>query len=372
MDVLGLTVPLNTPAAPGLGAAEPTALATDTQGAALDFAALLAAGLVPPQQLAQDVSAPQPRNHATSQLEEAAGEATPATDAASPALVAPQLPMHPALPMPGAETRKGQPSTERPEGAAPPQAMRAEPGPAATIPTSAAPVAAGATPVAAGAATIAADTAVAHGLDAGDPAQIQSGPRAGSELLAAQLIPPHGAPNAEAPDNASEHAAPEVAAHAIHFPSVSHRTQPTAVLEVAAPVTSRHFAEALSQRVVWMADKDAQVAELHLNPPELGPVEVRLTLAGDEASAQFVSPHAEVRNAIEASLARLREALAEAGIELGQASVSADSFRGDQSASQSASRQGGAGYVEASRTAERPGTNPAAATARRGLVDVFA
>lgn len=76
-----------------------------------------------------------------------------------------------------------------------------------------------------------------------------------------------------------------------------------------------------------MVDKDAQIAELRINPPDLGPVEVRLTVSGDQASAKFVSAHAEVREALETSIARLRESFAEAGIQLGEASVSAESFR---------------------------------------------
>ena len=103
-------------------------------------------------------------------------------------------------------------------------------------------------------------------------------------------------------------------------------SQPSALLEVQAPVSEPGFAQALSRQVVWMVDKDAQVAELRINPPELGPVEVRLTLTHDSAAAEFVSPHAEVRAAIENAIVRLRESMAEAGIQLGEASVSAESF----------------------------------------------
>jgi flagellar hook-length control protein FliK len=52
-----------------------------------------------------------------------------------------------------------------------------------------------------------------------------------------------------------------------------------------------------------------------------------LNVKSDQATATFVSANAEVREAIESALPRLREMLAGAGVELGQTNVSAESFR---------------------------------------------
>jgi len=169
-------------------------------------------------------------------------------------------------------------------------------------------------------------------------------------------------------------AATEAAVHALNLHSVEQRPalqQPTAVLDVGAPVSSPGFADALSQQVVWMVDKDAQIAELRINPPELGPVEVRLTVNGDQASAQFVAAHQEVREALETSIARLRESLADAGIQLGQASVSDQSFREQAEAQADARHAGRAGY-EVSKGAGEQGAATASVHVRRGLVDIFA
>ena len=81
---------------------------------------------------------------------------------------------------------------------------------------------------------------------------------------------------------------------------------------------------ALGQKVLWMVSQQQQVAELSLNPPDLGPLQVVLTINNDQASAMFVSPHADVRQALEAALPRLREMMAEGGISLGSATVNAD------------------------------------------------
>lgn len=92
-------------------------------------------------------------------------------------------------------------------------------------------------------------------------------------------------------------------------------------LAVEAPVRGPMFSQELGERVVWLSARQGQVAEIALNPPHLGPLEVKLSLSGNEAGAQFYSPHAPVREAIEAALPRLREMLAEAGVTLGQTQV---------------------------------------------------
>ncbi len=84
-----------------------------------------------------------------------------------------------------------------------------------------------------------------------------------------------------------------------------------------------------SQKIVWLASHQKQSAELTLNPPHLGNIEVsvRIDSTTNTATASFVSAHADVRESIESALPRLREMFAHAGISLGQTNVSAESFR---------------------------------------------
>ena len=83
---------------------------------------------------------------------------------------------------------------------------------------------------------------------------------------------------------------------------------------------SQHFGE----KIVWLAKNDQQSAQININPPELGPVQITLNLSGDQAKVTFASPHAEVRQAIENSLPQLKEMLSSAGINLGQSNVGAN------------------------------------------------
>ncbi|MGK5054494.1 flagellar hook-length control protein FliK [Janthinobacterium sp. RB2P8] len=110
--------------------------------------------------------------------------------------------------------------------------------------------------------------------------------------------------------------------------------QPSALQQAAAAVavpadklTGRvgtpAWDQQLGQKVVWMAAGGDQSATLTLNPPDLGPVQVVLTVTNDQADAAFMSAQPEVRQALEAAMPRLREMMSEAGIAFGSATVSA-------------------------------------------------
>ena len=127
-----------------------------------------------------------------------------------------------------------------------------------------------------------------------------------------------------------------------------------------------------------MARQDLQSAQITLNPPQLGPIEVSLDIRNEQATATFVSANPEVREAIESSLPRLREMLAGVGVELGQANVSHESFRqaseqnnngNGRQTSDAGTRQSAAGGTL------QPGIMAADTShlrSGRGLVDTFA
>lgn len=70
-------------------------------------------------------------------------------------------------------------------------------------------------------------------------------------------------------------------------------------------------------------------AELSLNPPDLGPLRISISVSDNVAHAVFMSPHAAVRQAVENALPQLQQTLANAGISLGQASVNDQAERQD-------------------------------------------
>lgn len=92
---------------------------------------------------------------------------------------------------------------------------------------------------------------------------------------------------------------------------------------VSSPLGDARWPQDLGNQIVWLAKNDQQAAQINITPAQLGPIQISLNMNGDQATAVFASPHAEVRQAIEEALPRLREMLAGAGIELGQANVGA-------------------------------------------------
>jgi flagellar hook-length control protein FliK len=144
-----------------------------------------------------------------------------------------------------------------------------------------------------------------------------------------------------------------------------------ATARIDTPVGTEGWGDALRQKIVWLVDRGQQSAELHVNPPHLGPVEVVLNLADDGARIVFSSPHASVRDAIEASLAELRTALAERGLALGEALVSADPGTAREQLRDQAARSPQRLATAGAETL--PGTMPETVTpVRQGLVDIFA
>jgi flagellar hook-length control protein FliK len=89
-------------------------------------------------------------------------------------------------------------------------------------------------------------------------------------------------------------------------------------------------------------------AELHLNPADMGPVQVRIEMNGSSAQVNFVAQHWETRQIIEASFASLSNALQEAGIQLSGSGVS------DQAPQQQASSGFGARGEDAPRPWQSP------------------
>jgi flagellar hook-length control protein FliK len=135
-------------------------------------------------------------------------------------------------------------------------------------------------------------------------------------------------------------------------------------------VSSPRFNEEFSRQVVWIVTHELQQAELRLDPPELGPVRVVIHLRESEASAAFSALHPQTREAIEAALPRLKDMLAEAGIALGGATVSAEGFEGWRRFD--GERPSFPFLVHNGPDTETAAVAEISSQRRRGLVDLFA
>jgi len=171
----------------------------------------------------------------------------------------------------------------------------------------------------------------------------------------------------EAQTSASSMLAAAAPAHASHSTS--------AALSVSTPLHESGWKSDFAQKVVWVATSQNQTAELTLTPPNMGSIEVSLHIDKDSATATatFASANAEVRETIETALPRLREMLAGIGIQLGQANVSAESFR--QTANQGSESSTSSRTSNDILASDRQGSQTPAQVVTalgRGLVDLFA
>ena len=147
---------------------------------------------------------------------------------------------------------------------------------------------------------------------------------------------------------------------------------------IATPLGNSGWAGEFSQKINWVSTQQNQVAELHLNPPDLGPLNVVLKISDNQATALFTSPHSAVRDAVENALPKLRETLADNGITLGNTTVSdqpprdrnAERFM-NQDCSAAAQREG-SGEAFGSKSLLTAGAQIASVRRHNGMVDTFA
>lgn len=154
-----------------------------------------------------------------------------------------------------------------------------------------------------------------------------------------------------------------------------HDSAPIQQTSVSAPLHSKAWPQQLGEKVVWMAKGEQQTAQININPPQLGPIQITLNLSGDQATAVFASPHAEVRQAIESSLPQLREMLSSAGISLGDANVGANLAQQNQNNAFQAPNRAQSSLENAILPANDNAPVAGMATPLqhgRGLVDLFA
>jgi flagellar hook-length control protein FliK len=129
------------------------------------------------------------------------------------------------------------------------------------------------------------------------------------------------------------------------------------------------FDDALGARMSWLAEQKIGHAHIRINPAELGPVEVRLHLNGDQVNASFLSAQPEVRHALENSLPRLREMLGQHGFQLGQADVGQQQQQASQGHPFAA---GDNGNPDADELLQGTAGIPAVLLHQRGLLDAYA
>ncbi|MDB5935504.1 MAG: hypothetical protein JWQ01_2848 [Massilia sp.] len=145
---------------------------------------------------------------------------------------------------------------------------------------------------------------------------------------------------------------------------------------IAARIGTPGWDNQVAQKIVWMVAGKEQSATLTLNPPDMGPMQVVLSVTNDQATVTFSAAQPEVRQALENAMPKLREMMGENGIALGNASVNAGSpeqrqaQQGEQSRHQGGGSRFGGGGGDTAGTASAPRVTRLGTGT--GLVDTFA
>lgn len=174
-------------------------------------------------------------------------------------------------------------------------------------------------------------------------------------------------------DKASAQANAQAAAVNHHSSAVTGSAGGGEATRMQAQLGTPQWQNELGDRVQFMSRNNESRAELVLNPPQLGRIEVSLNISGDHASAMFASANPEVRAALEGAMDRLREVLANNGISLGQTHVGADTSgqwsNGEQTGAQRGDGSGNGAMTGATTDASSGGSW---VRHNNNMLDVFA
>jgi flagellar hook-length control protein FliK len=144
-------------------------------------------------------------------------------------------------------------------------------------------------------------------------------------------------------------------------------SSPSPTLKVSAGVDSAEFGQGVANGVGVMMDGNLSSAKLQVNPPALGPIEVRIALQAGHAQVWFTSHSAVTRDALESSAPKLREMLGAQGFGQVSVDISQRSFQ-----DRSPQPRGYEALTESTDPATPVDTSSAVSRAASGLLDAYA
>ena len=99
------------------------------------------------------------------------------------------------------------------------------------------------------------------------------------------------------------------------------RAEIQAAQQAPLQLTKELANEQVAEKVQMMMSKNLKNLDIRLDPPELGQMKIRMTMNNDVANVHFTVSNQQAREVIEQTLPRLREMLAQQGLQLADSSV---------------------------------------------------
>lgn len=91
----------------------------------------------------------------------------------------------------------------------------------------------------------------------------------------------------------------------------------------------KDFADAVKDKVMLMVSQKLQRFDITLDPPELGNMQVRVNLQNEQAMVSFVVQNQQAKEALEQNIHKLRDMLAQQGVDVGDANIEQQSQQSD-------------------------------------------
>jgi flagellar hook-length control protein FliK len=117
------------------------------------------------------------------------------------------------------------------------------------------------------------------------------------------------------------HQVSEALNHSIASDTVHIQKNNVQLQQETIAIFRKDFAEALKDKVLVMINQKLQKFEITLDPPEFGNMQVRVNLQGDQASVNFIVQNQQAKEALEQNMQKLKDMLADQGVDVGGADV---------------------------------------------------
>lgn len=215
-----------------------------------------------------------------------------------------------------------------------------------------------------------------------DPAQVRGGEAGGRVDVSALNTGGSGAGGmgAESGDSGSQRQDSGTQASSTQNTQASQPRNPQAAQAQAQQLLNTHpqlltprWGQAVGERMIMMAQHGPRSAQIQLDPPELGSMQIRVHVQGqDQISVSFTSPNPAVRDALEQQMPRLREMLAEQGLELSEGAISDDSSSSGQGSDSRGGSEGRTGGYAGGSSGELDSESLPGSAVAVGLVDYYA
>lgn len=115
-----------------------------------------------------------------------------------------------------------------------------------------------------------------------------------------------------------------------------------AIMQETIAINRKDFSVAVKEKVMVAINQKLRQLEIRLDPPELGSMQVKLNLQNEQAAVNFVVQSQQAKEALEQHMGKLKDMLAQSGVDVGDANIEQrDSQNSEQASAQGQSRYNG-------------------------------